>query len=166
MWTIFAEQPDPAAAVAERDEIFAQQPDAHRRTVGFGDLARQQRRDPVASHRLALRCPRSGSAAHFPRVTAWDFLSPRTYRSSRLVALKRKPRRLTRTGRHETIERLRTCRGRRCLASTRDCRRAWHQEGTAQQIAVPWVARTPHGRVSDHKIAARCPNVPSDQIEC
>jgi hypothetical protein len=27
MWTIFVEEPDPAAAVAERDEIFAQQPD-------------------------------------------------------------------------------------------------------------------------------------------
>ena len=38
MWTKFVEEPDPAVAVAERDEILAQQPDAHRRTVGPGDL--------------------------------------------------------------------------------------------------------------------------------
>jgi len=79
MWTIFVEEPDPAVAVAERDEILAQQPDAHRRTVGPGDLARQQRRDPIATHRLAHRRSRagSGSAARFPHGTAWS--------SSRLV---------------------------------------------------------------------------------
>jgi len=60
MWTIFVEEPDPAVAVAERDEILAQQPDAHRRTVGPGDLARQQRRDPIATHRLAHRRSRAG----------------------------------------------------------------------------------------------------------
>jgi hypothetical protein len=56
---IFLEEPDPAIAVAERDEILAQQPDAHRRAIGLGDLAHQQGRDPVAPHRIAHRCPAS-----------------------------------------------------------------------------------------------------------
>jgi hypothetical protein len=54
MWTKFVEELDPAIAVAERDEILAQKPDAPRRAVGLGDLARQQRRDPIATHRLAI----------------------------------------------------------------------------------------------------------------
>jgi hypothetical protein len=61
MWTKFVEEPNPAVAVAERDEILAQQPDAHWRAVGLGDLARQQRRDPIATHRLAHRCPGAGA---------------------------------------------------------------------------------------------------------
>jgi hypothetical protein len=32
--------------------------------------------------------------------------------------------------------------------------------------AAALAARAAHGRVSDRKIAARCPDVPSDQIEC
>ena len=34
----FVEQPDPAARVAERDEVLAQQPDAHGRAVGLRQL--------------------------------------------------------------------------------------------------------------------------------
>ena len=60
VWTIFVEQPDPALAVAERDEILSQQPDARWRAIGLGDLARQQGRDPIPPHHLAHRCPRSG----------------------------------------------------------------------------------------------------------
>ena len=59
MGTIFVDEPDPAGAVAERDEILAQQPDAHRRAIGLGDLARQQGRNPIPPHRLAHRRPGS-----------------------------------------------------------------------------------------------------------
>src|SRR5580700_9867361 len=69
MWTIFAEELDPAVAVTERDEVLAQQPDAHRRAIGLGDLAHQESRDPIAPHRLAHRRP--GSATRFPHVRAW-----------------------------------------------------------------------------------------------
>jgi hypothetical protein len=55
VWTKFVQEPDPALGVAEGDEVLAQEPHAHRRVVGFADLARQQRRDPVSSHRVAHR---------------------------------------------------------------------------------------------------------------
>jgi hypothetical protein len=54
---------DLAVAVAERDEILAQQPDAHRRAIGLGDLAHQQGRDPIAPPCPSLSPARSGSAA-------------------------------------------------------------------------------------------------------
>ena len=44
MRAIFVEQPDLAVAVAERDQVLAQQPHAHRRSIGLGNLACQQRR--------------------------------------------------------------------------------------------------------------------------
>jgi hypothetical protein len=66
MRTIFVEEPDLAVAIAERDKIFAQQPNAHRRAIGLGDLARQQGRDPVAPHHLAHCC--SGSDPGQQRV--------------------------------------------------------------------------------------------------
>src|SRR4029077_3716530 len=51
MWTIFVEEPDPAVAVAERDEILAQQPDAHRRGAGLGGLPRPAPPGPLSARR-------------------------------------------------------------------------------------------------------------------
>ena len=51
------QEPDPSGAVAERDQRLAEQPDADRRAVRLGDLARQQRGQPVAPHQPAERRP-------------------------------------------------------------------------------------------------------------
>jgi hypothetical protein len=98
MWTIFLEEPDPAIAVAERDEILARQSDAHRRAI----RARRSRAparpgsSSAASHRPSLSRVRSGSAAGFPHVKASSFLLPQSRRSSRPFARSRKRCRLTR----------------------------------------------------------------------
>jgi hypothetical protein len=92
MWTIFLEEPDPAIAVAERDEILARQPDAHRRAI----RARRSRAparpgsSSAASPRPSLSRVRSGSAAGFPHVKASSFLLPQSRRSSRPFARSRK----------------------------------------------------------------------------
>ena len=51
----FIDQTDAALAVAERDEVLAEQFDAHRRAVRLGDLPRQAGRDPIPPHRIAHR---------------------------------------------------------------------------------------------------------------
>src|SRR5256714_3001955 len=57
----FVDQTDPAVAVAERDEILAEQSDAGRRTVRLGDLRRQAGGGPKTPHRPAH--PRPGADA-------------------------------------------------------------------------------------------------------
>ena len=52
--------PDPARAVAERDQLFAEQHQPHRRAVAL-ELRRHHRRDPVLPHHLAHR--RAGADA-------------------------------------------------------------------------------------------------------
>ena len=49
------DQADAALGVAERHEVLAEQADAGGRAVGLGDLAREQRGDPVHAHRIAHR---------------------------------------------------------------------------------------------------------------
>ena len=61
----FLDQADAALGVAERDEVLAEQADAHRRAVGLGDLARKQRGDPVAAHRVAHRRARADAGDEF-----------------------------------------------------------------------------------------------------
>ena len=51
------DQADAALGVAERHQVLAEQADAHRRAVRFGDLARQQRRDPVPRIALPIGVP-------------------------------------------------------------------------------------------------------------
>jgi hypothetical protein len=53
--TIFIQKPDAALRIAKGDQILAQQPHAYRRAIGLGDLAPEQRRNPVPSHRFAHR---------------------------------------------------------------------------------------------------------------
>ena len=55
MRTELVEEPDAALGVAERDEVFAEELDAHGRTVRLGQLPREQRGDPVPTHRVAHR---------------------------------------------------------------------------------------------------------------
>ena len=55
MGAIFIEDADAALAVAENDEVLAEQPHLDRRAVGLGDFLGQARRDPVAAHDLAHR---------------------------------------------------------------------------------------------------------------
>src|SRR5712692_4573967 len=47
------EQSDAAPRIAEGHQLLAQQLDAHGRTIGLGQLPRQERGDPVPPHRLA-----------------------------------------------------------------------------------------------------------------
>jgi len=49
------DQADPAAGVAERDQLLAQHLDADRRAVGLGQLARQRDRLPEAPEIFAHR---------------------------------------------------------------------------------------------------------------
>jgi len=49
------DQADAALGVAERDQVLAEQAGARRRAVGFGDLAREQRGDPIPAHGVAHR---------------------------------------------------------------------------------------------------------------
>ena len=51
----FLDQADAAVGVAERHQVLAEQADARRRAIGFGDLAREQRGNPVHAHRIAHR---------------------------------------------------------------------------------------------------------------
>ena len=46
---MFFEQTDSALAVAKGDQIFAEQAHAHRRAIGLGDFAGEQRWNPIAS---------------------------------------------------------------------------------------------------------------------
>ena len=55
MGAILVDEPDPALAVAKGDEVFAQEPHPHRRSVGLGEFAREQGRDPIEPHRAAHR---------------------------------------------------------------------------------------------------------------
>ena len=55
MRAVFVEHAEPALGVAEHHEALAEQLDAHRRAVGFGDLFGEAGRDPVAAHDLAHR---------------------------------------------------------------------------------------------------------------
>ncbi len=59
------DEADPALAVAKADELFAEELHANRRAIGLGQLARQQRRDPVAPQHLAHRRPRSDPGHQF-----------------------------------------------------------------------------------------------------
>jgi len=49
------DQPDPAVAVPEADQVLAEQLDAHRRAVRLGDLPRQAGGYPIPPHRVAHR---------------------------------------------------------------------------------------------------------------
>ena len=75
----FVDQTDAALAVAERDEVLAEQPDAHRRAVGLGDLRRQAGGDPIPPHRIAHRRPGpdAGDQFVFLRWQHRDFLLAR-----------------------------------------------------------------------------------------
>ena len=53
------EQPHAAARVAERDEVLAEETDAHGGAIGLRQLPREQRGHPVAAHRGAHRRPGS-----------------------------------------------------------------------------------------------------------
>ena len=55
MRAVFVEHADAALAVAEHDEILAEQAHLDRRAVGLGHFLRQAGRDPVAAHDLAHR---------------------------------------------------------------------------------------------------------------
>ena len=55
MRTVFADHPQPTVAVAERDQVFAEQADAHRIAIAFRDFLGQARRQPVAAHDLSHR---------------------------------------------------------------------------------------------------------------
>src|SRR5205085_8308544 len=55
----FVDQADAAVAVAEGDEVFAEEAHPHRRAVGLGDLARQAGGNPIPPHRIAHRRPGS-----------------------------------------------------------------------------------------------------------
>ena len=61
----FVDEADAAVAVAERDEVLAQQLHPDRRAVGLGDLARQAGRDPIPPHRIAHRGARSDAGDQF-----------------------------------------------------------------------------------------------------
>ena len=52
---IFVEHAEAALAVAEHDEILAEQPHLDRRAVGLRHFLRQAGRNPVAAHDLAHR---------------------------------------------------------------------------------------------------------------
>ena len=49
----FLQQADASVGVAEGDQLLAQQLDANRLAVGFGQFPRQQSGHPVAAHQLA-----------------------------------------------------------------------------------------------------------------
>ena len=60
MGTAMIHHPDPARRVAERDQLLAEEENAHRRPVGF-ELSGTRRRDPVLPHQLAHRRARPGA---------------------------------------------------------------------------------------------------------
>ena len=63
------QQADAALRVAEGHQVLAEQADAHRRGIGFGDLARKQRRYPVHAHRGAHRGALPGTRQQFVLLT-------------------------------------------------------------------------------------------------
>ncbi len=75
--TEFVEQPDAAVAVAEGDEVLAEQADADRRAVGLGDLPRQTGGDPIPPHRIAHRGAGADAGDQFVFLRWQHSLSPR-----------------------------------------------------------------------------------------
>src|ERR1044071_6351888 len=61
----FVDKADPAVAVAERDEVLAEQLDPDRRAVGLGNLRRHAGGDPISPHRLAHRRPGADAGDQF-----------------------------------------------------------------------------------------------------
>ena len=55
MRAVFAQQSDAPLAVAKRNQIFAEQTNADRRTIGLRYFFRQQCRKPVMPHQSAQR---------------------------------------------------------------------------------------------------------------
>ena len=53
------QQPDPAGAVAKRDQVLAQRAHAQRRAVRLGQLGAQQHRLPILAHQVAHRRARA-----------------------------------------------------------------------------------------------------------
>ena len=53
------DQPESVLGIAEADELVAEQPHAHRRAIGLGQLFGEQRRQPVAPEKIAHRRARS-----------------------------------------------------------------------------------------------------------
>src|SRR5579862_3025461 len=85
MGTALVDEADAAIGVTECDEVLAEELHAHRCAVGLGDLAREQRRDPIAPHQRAHRRARPG-----PRQAL--ILFPRQHRSHPLTFCPRKMR--------------------------------------------------------------------------
>jgi hypothetical protein len=65
MRTALAEQSDLARAVAERDEILAEDPHADRRRIRTGEIGRLQDRQPVLPEEVAHERPRSDARQGF-----------------------------------------------------------------------------------------------------
>jgi len=55
------EESDAALRVTKGHQVFTQELDTHGRTIGFRQLRREQRRDPVSAHGVAHR--RAGTNA-------------------------------------------------------------------------------------------------------
>ncbi len=68
MGTEFVDQPEPPAAVAERDQPFRKHLDPHRRTVVLRQLGGEQHRRPVAAEQCAHRGSRPGLGDEFVLV--------------------------------------------------------------------------------------------------
>ncbi len=66
MGAVGVDQADRSVGVAEGYEVFAEQPHAHRRAVGVGELFGEARRQPVTPQRFAHR--RAGADTRDPEV--------------------------------------------------------------------------------------------------
>ncbi len=61
MGTPFADEPDAAGGITERDQVFAHESHPRGRTVRRGDFFGEQCGNPVAADQIAHGCPRIGS---------------------------------------------------------------------------------------------------------
>src|SRR6516225_7317339 len=75
MGAMIAEQPDLARAVAKRNEVFAEQANAHRRAIRIGQLGGEQDRLPIAAQHAAHGRARTDSC-QCPPIHVSDYTSP------------------------------------------------------------------------------------------
>jgi hypothetical protein len=57
MGTVLVEEADPPLSVTKSDEVFAEKPHSHGKTIGIGNFLREQSGNPIAPEQTTHRVP-------------------------------------------------------------------------------------------------------------
>src|SRR5579864_2454911 len=89
MRAVVLDESDPAVGVAEGDQVFAEEPNTHRRAVRLGEFLGYNRRQPVLPQQVTHDCTGPDTSEEFvffftqhersPRLTSVVAAEPRPY---------------------------------------------------------------------------------------